>query len=109
MTHVTLEKLIELASKANQSARKRVIGKEEAVEILSLIEKYGNDKNINIIRVYSFQGFVPKSYRYPCPIRYFQATRKGDEFEVAASYCDAKRSLGKGSLVTVSRSAKIST
>ena len=97
----TLENLMELAKSANGRAKKRTIGKGEAAEMLGLLEKYQNDENVEVIRVYSQQGFVPNSYKFRCDIRYFEAKKVDGIFKVLASFSSAQRSRGHGALVTV--------
>lgn len=95
----TINDLMDMAKKVNGRARSRTIGESEAKEMLKLVANA--DDNVRTIRVYSRDGFVPNSYKYRCEIRYFEATRKDGKLVIGASYGDAKRSHGNGSLVTV--------
>jgi hypothetical protein len=54
------------------------------------------------VRVYSQAGFVPRSYRWPCPIEYIEARKNAEGlWEMRVGISDAKRAHGKGALVVV--------
>lgn len=96
----TFDDVMELAKKANGRSRRRTIGKTEVNEMMELIAAAGD--HVHTIRVYSFDGFVPNSYKWPVSICYLEARRGEDgEFAVIATTTDAKRSHGNGALVTV--------
>lgn len=81
---------------------KRTITSREEDEFLDLCKKFLDNPKVKTIRVYSFQGFVPNSYRYPCPIEYAQATRQGNgQWIYSIGTCDAKRPFGRGPLITI--------
>lgn len=105
MTQYTVNDLMEMAAKVNGRAKQRTIGMVEAETMLQEIRSAGD--NVNTIRVYSRDGFVPNSYKYRVVICYFEAYRNEDgSFNVIASQSDAKRSRGQGALVTVNGRAK---
>lgn len=96
----TVSSLMNLAKSANGRARNRTIGEKEAQAILDLVENASDSDRK--IRVYSFDGFVANSYKYHAEIRYFEARRtESGEFNIIASYGDAKRPHGEGALITV--------
>ena len=99
----TINDLMEMAKEANGRARVRTIGETEAQAILNLVADA--DDTVDTIRVYSHDGFVPNSYKFPCDIRYFAASRRDGELVISASTTDAKRSRGQGALVTVNSRA----
>ena len=96
----TLNELMKMAKRANGRNRRRTIGKAEAETILSLVESA--DDKAHTIRVYSGDGFVPNSYKWPVSIAYFEAQRQENgDWRIIATSCDAKRSHGNGALTTI--------
>lgn len=59
------------------------------------------------IRVYSFDGFVPNSYKYPAWIDYIERyyDKETGKKCFSVSQTGASRSMGNGSLVTVNNRA----
>ena len=100
----TLNELREMAKCVNGRNRRRTIGKAEAETMLSLV-KSADDK-AHTIRVYSSEGFVPNSYKWPARIAYFEARRQeAGNWRIIADSCDAKRPYGNAPLITVNSRA----
>lgn len=98
---VTVEELKQKVDNANGSRKTRILHPGDVKNFVELINNATPEQKT--IRVYSSDGFVPKSYKYRCAISYLQATRNPEtgEFQIGASTTDAKRSHGSGALVTI--------
>lgn len=100
MNTYTIDSLMEMAAVVNGRRRRRILDESDAAKLLQFMADAPEDTRT--IRVYSSEGFVANSYRSAAPISYFFARKDGNgEWIVNANVTDAKRSYGRGALVTV--------
>ena len=82
----------------NPATIKRHVNGHEAAHLIATINA---NPQATRIRVYSSAGFVPNSYRYPCPIQWIEAVRTDNIWTVTMGTGDAKRPGGNGPRCTV--------
>lgn len=97
----TTEELNKSIQLTNGKRKTRIVGDAEIARMETEIARADSNSNITNIRVYSYSGFVPNSYRGRADISYIVAERKNDGWIIAANTTDAHRSYGNGSLVTI--------
>lgn len=95
----TSEELQASVNSANGRRRTRIISAPEIARMATEIAKA--DKKINIIRVYSYSGFVPHAYKARAYITALEAIRTPAGWSIRAIVADAHRKNGVGAIVTL--------
>ena len=86
----------------NNRAPKRPLSPADIKKFYTKLEEIMTDPKAKTLRVYSSVGFVPNSYKYPCPIAYIEAQRDPEGYwHIYTGVGDAKRPRGQGSLITI--------
>ena len=88
---------------ANGRRRNRTLDAKDVEIFFSILNEVA--ETAHTVRRYSGDGFVPNSYKYRAEISYIEANKIDNEWHIAASTCDAKRSYGNGSLTTINGKA----
>jgi hypothetical protein len=73
---------------------------DKEIEKMAELDRKRNLKG-KTIRVYSFDGFVANSYKYPSYIDYIERTCENEKKKFRVNQTGASRSYGTGSLITV--------
>lgn len=96
-----IEEIQTQIKKVEGKRRGRLLTQGDVVSFIELVANATPEQHS--IRVYSSGGFVPNSYKYRVMISYLQAERDVDtgEFAWGVFETDAKRSKGRGALITV--------
>jgi len=98
---MNVNEIRKLAEKANGRRKWRTLDESDVQRFVKLFEENCNNEKIHTIRVYSSEGFVPRSYKWRAPISVLEARRTEEGFEFVGFVVDAKRGYGQGSLQTV--------
>lgn len=86
----------------NGKRRTRTLSDSDIAIFYAKLNEMAGDEKVHTVCVYSSDGFVANSYRYPAPISVIEANRnETGDFNISVFTVDAKRSHGIGALVTV--------
>lgn len=97
----TEEELQASVNSANGARRTRIIGQDEIARMAIEIARADNKAEVTLIRVYSYSGFVPRSYKARADITVLEAIRSPPGWNIRAIVTDAHRKNGVGAIVTL--------
>ena len=78
------------------SSTMRKVGEQEIKTLIKTLKKAKKR-----VRIYSSEGFVPNSYKWPCRIEYIEAIISAGEWHLKKGHTSAQRSYGQGNLLVI--------